>query len=165
MFLTLYLINLKNGRKFFVCQNSCSSLVTHISAKSIVPDTFLTGNRQQSKHQVCTWHFNCISPLIITLALLIVQPMLFRIFTGFLSAFLTVSRQEADRQMKNFSDDFCRRFINDELLLIVFFTLIAIRDWTTAPHVINVSKLFPNVNFMAIFFLFSQKRNCTVFNF
>jgi hypothetical protein len=28
--------------------------VTHISANFIVPDTFLTGDRQRSKHQVCT---------------------------------------------------------------------------------------------------------------
>ena len=36
-------------------QSSCSSLVTHISTKSIVPNTFLTGNRQRSKH--CIIHY------------------------------------------------------------------------------------------------------------
>lgn len=52
----------------------------------------------QRKHQVQTRHFNRISALIITLSLLAVQPMLFRIFAGFPSAFLTVRRQETDRQ-------------------------------------------------------------------
>ena len=56
LLLLKYLVNLqlKEWKKKFCVQSSCSSLVTHISAKSIVPDTFLTGDRQRSKHQVCT---------------------------------------------------------------------------------------------------------------
>lgn len=81
-------------------QSSYSNLITHISAKSIIPDTFLTGDKQRIKHQICTWHFNHISALIITLFLLTVQPMLFRIFTGFLSAFLTVWRLQANWQSR-----------------------------------------------------------------
>ncbi|EFB77066.1 hypothetical protein SUBVAR_04688 [Subdoligranulum variabile DSM 15176] len=50
----IILHQLKEWKKKFCVQSSCSSLVTHISAKSIVPDTFLTGDRQRSKHQVCT---------------------------------------------------------------------------------------------------------------
>ena len=53
--------------------------------------------------------------------LLTVQPMLFRIFAGFLSAFLTVRRQETDRQT-----GFCQ-LIRNTALNIGFFQSAKVR--------------------------------------